>query len=348
MNRPGFIFEFTGCMIRSETSFSEKDLFQKKPMMNKLINCSGLNCPSKMGKALIFQFLFCLAMVLNPVLLFAQNTFQESDRIVSYFTKASKAGLATPDPQARIAVTADGNYGDADDWAATPLTLAIIHHAGFKKRLVHYDYCSKSNSNPDLEKYMEQATLEGADLFGYRKSRFFNTQRNPEGAADNLAELVNASSTDSKLVVFLAGSPEVLWQGINRSEQEKRKHVYVISHGIFEKSNNNDINRKWGHSAVDVIAQGVNWVQIKDQNKGKRTAETGFATGTMDSWGFIKNTRNGQWLYDWIDKVDSDEGVTASGYRGATGDASDAGLAFYYFTGDEEGNALKLHNFFEQ
>lgn len=146
-----------------------------------------------------------------------------------------------------------------------------------------------------------------------KKSRFFNTQKDAEGAAKNLAKQINVSTRKNKLVVVLAGSTEVLWQGVNRAKPKKRKHVYVISHAQFEKTNNNDIERKWGHSAVDVIALGVNWLQISDQNKGKRTAETGFATGTMKVWEFMKDTEHGHWLYDWIEKVDSDEGVSPRG-----------------------------------
>jgi hypothetical protein len=296
----------------------------------------------------LYPLLCCFAVVIMPAYLIAQNTYKEEARIATYFTEASQAGLAIPDPNARIAVSADGNFGDADDWGATPLTLSIIYHAGYKDRLVHYDYNSKPMSDKWHEKYMELATLEGAKRFGYDRTRFFSTQRDPDGAADNLAEQINQSTDKSKLVVFLAGAPGVLWQGVNRSDPDKRKHVIVISHGGFETTNNNDIRRRWGPSAVDVISLGVNWVQISDQNKGKKMAETGFATGTMDAWEFIRNTTHGQWVYDWIDRVDSDEGVTRWGYRGATGDASDAGLAFYFFTGDQDGNVTKLAEFFSQ
>jgi hypothetical protein len=316
--------------------------------MNKEVNHTRLKMHYKNSKVFIQYLLWFTAMVLAPVQLISQNTYKEPERVINYFTGASQIGLATPDPQARIAISADGNYGDADDWGATPLTLSMIYHVGYKDLLVHYDYCSKTMNNPWLERYMELATLEGAKRFAYDKSRFFNTQRDPDGAANNLAEQINASTAENKLVVLLAGSPGILWQAVNRSKPEKRKHVYVISHGPFETTNNNDLRRRWGPSAVDVIALGVNWVQISDQNKGKRTAEAGFATGTMDTWEFIKNTWNGQWVYDWIDRVDSDEGVTTWGYRGATGDASDAGLAFYYFTGDEDGNVAKLKDFYTQ
>jgi hypothetical protein len=267
------------------------------------------------------------------------------DGVLRIFAPGNPAALATPDPRARLAVSADGNYNDADDWGGTPLTLAIIHHAGWNRRLVHHDFNSKQDSDRRHERYMAQATLEGVARFGFDRARFFNTQEDPEGAVRNLAAEVNASSARSPLVILLAGATEVIWQAINRADPERRKYVHVISHGDFERGSNNDMKRRWGHSARDVIDLGVNWVQISDQNKDKKVAATGFATGTMTAWQFLKRFPHGEWVYDWIDRVDSDEGVGRWGYRGATGDASDAGLAYYFFTGDQDGNVAKLEHF---
>lgn len=42
----------------------------------------------------------------------------------------------------RIAVTADGNQHDKDDWGASPLGLAILAQRGLQANVVHYDYNS--------------------------------------------------------------------------------------------------------------------------------------------------------------------------------------------------------------
>jgi predicted amidohydrolase len=42
--------------------------------------------------------------------------------------------------QGRIAYSADGNHNDPDDWAASPLVLALIAAAGAKEQLIHFDY----------------------------------------------------------------------------------------------------------------------------------------------------------------------------------------------------------------
>ena len=40
----------------------------------------------------------------------------------------------------RIAIDADGNYNDPDDWAATPMELALLARRGLQSKLVHYSW----------------------------------------------------------------------------------------------------------------------------------------------------------------------------------------------------------------
>src|SRR6059036_2036470 len=40
----------------------------------------------------------------------------------------------------RIAMSADGNQHDNDDWASAPMALAILAHRNLQANLVHYDF----------------------------------------------------------------------------------------------------------------------------------------------------------------------------------------------------------------
>ena len=42
----------------------------------------------------------------------------------------------------RIAWSSDGNFNDEDDWAASPVALAIFAQFGVKAKLAHFDYNS--------------------------------------------------------------------------------------------------------------------------------------------------------------------------------------------------------------
>jgi predicted amidohydrolase len=64
----------------------------------------------------------------------------------------------------RIAWSADGNFNDADDWAASPVALAILARCGVADRLVHFDYnCILARSDPNWEKEHERSVLGAAE-----------------------------------------------------------------------------------------------------------------------------------------------------------------------------------------
>ena len=44
------------------------------------------------------------------------------DAVKRVFAPGNSTALPTPHAGARLAISADGNYNDADDWGATPLT----------------------------------------------------------------------------------------------------------------------------------------------------------------------------------------------------------------------------------
>src|SRR6185503_16914762 len=72
----------------------------------------------------------------------------------------------------RIACSADGNHNDPDDWAASPMALAIFAEAGVKDRLVHFDYnCILPQTNPEWEKIHAASVLGAAERYGYDLSR---------------------------------------------------------------------------------------------------------------------------------------------------------------------------------
>ncbi|HEX2523763.1 MAG TPA: hypothetical protein VHP35_16700, partial [Terriglobia bacterium] len=131
----------------------------------------------------------------------------------------------------RIAYSADGNHNDEDDWAASPVALAIFAEFGVKDKLVHFDYNSiLPITKPEWEKAHETGVLGAAERYGYRKSIFHDCQKNLDAAVNSIKTAINASSADNPLYFIVAGPMEVAYLGIQKSDQQKRKFVYVISH----------------------------------------------------------------------------------------------------------------------
>jgi hypothetical protein len=112
--------------------------------------------------------------------------------------------------QSRIAWSADGNHNDPDDWAASPVALAIFAEAGLKDRLVHFDYnCILSETDTDWEKKHADSVLGAARHYGYDQARFFDCRKNLDGALASLVQVINASSATDPLYFIIAGPMEV-------------------------------------------------------------------------------------------------------------------------------------------
>src|SRR4029078_2668827 len=124
-----------------------------------------------------------------------------------------------------------------DDWAATPMTLAIIARRGLQGKLVHYSYNNSLGSN-DAHMYQQQtyATLGAADRFGFNRAKFFDCQKNLSGGIANLRNQINVSTASNPLYIIAAGPMEFLWRTINGSNASRRQYVTIISHSPWNNT----------------------------------------------------------------------------------------------------------------
>ncbi|NWF86179.1 MAG: hypothetical protein HXY18_20405, partial [Bryobacteraceae bacterium] len=168
--------------------------------------------------------------------------------------------------QGRIAYSADGNHNDPDDWAASPVALAIFAEAGLKDQLVHFDYnCILPETNPDWEKKHADCVLGAARRYGFDMSVFFDCRKNLDQAVASLTRAINDSSADNPLYFIIAGPVEVPWRAIEKSDPARRRFVYCISHSRWNDGFASQY--KFTFTKRRVIEQDVNWVQIRDQNR---------------------------------------------------------------------------------
>jgi hypothetical protein len=230
----------------------------------------------------------------------------------------------------RIAVDADGNFNDPDDWAATPATLAILARQELQEKLVHYSYNSSlgaTANDPFMYTQMTQGTLLAAERFGFDLSKFHDLQTDLAGGIGNLLQQINQSSATDPLFILAAGPMEFLWRAISGSDPAVRRYVTVISHSAWNN------NRVWlpamTHTAEDLQALGVTWVQISDQNVGFNTKPD------WAPWYWLRDAAHlrMQHLYDRMQIAGKP-------------DMSDAGMAFFLMTGDQDGTAEKLRTYF--
>jgi hypothetical protein len=232
----------------------------------------------------------------------------------------------------RIAWSSDGNHNDEDDWAASPVALAVFAEAGVKDRFVHFDYnCILTATDPKWESTHAASVLGAAERYGYDKSVFHDCRKDLDGAVASIAKAINASTADNPLYFVIAGPVQVPLMGIQKSEPGKRKFVYCISHSSW-----NDgfaPKYKFTHTKRDVIPSGVHWVQIRDQNPLLSTSPYGRPARAEEwqPWHWMRDSDDAKVRFLW-------ERMQVS----TRADCSDAGMAYFLVTGDEEANPAKF------
>jgi hypothetical protein len=138
----------------------------------------------------------------------------------------------------RIVISSDGNEHDHDDWAATPLTLAIIAAKGLQNKLpvyIYSDHIWGSNyEHPGVNgikpyDQMKESAMIGGRMFRFKQTKFICAVDNPEIAYEALKQEIDKSEVENPLFIIVAGPVQVIGESISRANKDKRKYVTVIS-----------------------------------------------------------------------------------------------------------------------
>lgn len=234
----------------------------------------------------------------------------------------------------RIAYSADGNYNDPDDWASSPMVLAILERAGLRERLVHFDYnCILPRTDKQWEKKNADSVLGAAERFGYAPRLFHDCQTDLQAAVDSIARAINESTAENPLYFILAGPMEVPALGIEKSDPQRRQHVYCISHSRWNDGFSSQARHDFFTcSKRRVIELGINWVQIHEQS-GLSTSPYG-REAKPEEWQpfhWLRDSRDEKLKFLWERLVVS-----------TRPDCSDSGMAYFLATGDEAADPAKL------
>lgn len=236
---------------------------------------------------------------------------------------------AQADGPGRIALSADGNQHDEDDWASSAMTLAIIAQRGLQENVVNYIYDNHIwDSDAEHRKNMTESVLEGGRRFGFDTSRFYDGA-DPEGLAAGVAALtaeINASGPGNELTIVLAGPMETTWMALDKASPQARRHVRCVSHGDGSFNQTHGKTDHDGHDYDDVIELGCQRVQIPDQNGNLGPTD-------LSDWDYLKELGpDMEWLYSRLELAEK-------------GDVSDAGMAYFVITGEKRVSRSELREF---
>jgi hypothetical protein len=221
----------------------------------------------------------------------------------------------------RIAVGADGNQHDEDDWASSPMALAILAQRGLQANLVNYTYDNHIwDSDPTHRENMTESVLGAAERFGFDTSAFYDAA-DPDGLAAGVEDLtaeINASTPDDELTIVIAGPVETTWMALDAADPRARENVRCVSHGEGTFNQTHGETDHGGHSYDDVIDLGCRRVQIPDQNGNLGPTD-------MSDWDYLRESGDPalEWLHSRLELAEK-------------GDVSDAGMVYFAITGEEE------------
>jgi hypothetical protein len=260
----------------------------------------------------------------------------------------------------RIAISSDGNEHDHDDWAATPLSLALLSAAGLQDELVLYTFSDHiwgsnqehptSKSGLNSYEHMRKSAIKGGEYFGFDKTNFVCAVDNPEVAYNLMRDEINKSSADNPLIVIAAGPMQVVGEAISRADKNKRQFVSLVSHSKWNNrhSDNPYMKTNWdrhsGWTFKEIQEEfgtqaggSVNCIQILDQNGGDDYDGLNTDISKFD-WIKTSKARKNKYYkkgaWDWLYTRQE----TCTKNEDLNYDPSDAGMIIYLITGVEKTN----------
>ena len=255
----------------------------------------------------------------------------------------------------RIAISSDGNEHDHDDWAATPLSLALLAAKGLQDNLALYTYSDHvwgsnqdhptSKSGLNSYQHMRESALKGGEWFGFNHTKFICAVDNAEVAYTAMRDEINKSSEENPLIIIAAGPMQVVGEAISRADVSKRKYVKLISHSGWNDNHSDkphkqfwDTHTGWTFNEIKSAFSNekggdLECIHITDQN-GRDDYDGLKAAKEKFDWVKTSEAKNNkpykkgawEWLYSRLETC----------VKKGDFDPSDAGMVVYLLTGVEK------------
>ena len=246
----------------------------------------------------------------------------------------------------RIAITADGDSADPDDWAATPMELALLAKSGLMDRLVHLDYNNKygciystdsSRTEHTYAYYMKASVLGAAEVFGCESNLFFDGRVESErhSAKNNLTAEVLKATRDDPLYIVVNGAYNLLYEvfeplASDRSLYHVIDHVFLIQHSTNNENATSCGNGKNLSDLREIIDGNYELKTIKIPGQGK-TLNNHHITPDEAGFEWLKSSPclAYNYVYDQIYEVWDETDLRDAPKRLSKSDISDSGMMMY-------------------
>ena len=266
-------------------------------------------------------------------------------------TTSSSWAQNVPYSGERIVVVADGNEHDKGDWAATPLSLAVLAAKEIQDQVVVYAFSShtwgsnKSHAGSDAQ--MRESAFLGARNFGFKKTKFIEAVNAPNYAIIEITSQINKSSSKNPLVILVAGPMDIIGTALGEADSTKLKHIRIISHSIWDQQHADSPEEGETH-------KGWTWEKSRESYQGKglelialpELGEGNFK-GPLSAYSWLNDSSkkepkpfekgSWQWLFSRIEAATTGEEVNPR----------DVGLLLYLLTGKSNSSIQDLRGILE-
>ena len=251
----------------------------------------------------------------------------------------------------RIVVVADGNEHDKGDWAATPLSLAVLAAKEIQDQVMVYAFSShtwgsnKTHTGADAQ--MRESAFLGARNFGFKKTKFIEAVNAPNYAIIEITTQINKSSAKNPLVILAAGPMDIIGTALGEADSTKLEFVRIISHSSWDQLHSDSPEEGETH-------KGWTWEELRESYQGKglklialpELVEGSFK-GPLSAYSWLNDSSkkepkpfgkgSWQWLYSRIEVASSGEEVNPG----------DVGLLLYLLTGKSNSGIQDLRGILE-
>ncbi len=218
------------------------------------------------------------------------------------------------------------------------MIMAILSKSGRAPDVVYYGFNDHYwSTRGSLQSEMFTSVNETPKYWsGFDPAAFIGVRNHQAEAFAALTDAINQSSATDPLTIIEAGPAQVIGIALARSNPAARPFVTVISH-----SPDNDTHAttkgpgeglaapRYNFAALGVM--GAQLVHIQDQNPGLNRP--------YDEFRWLRDSTDPKLHWLW------DRGQAAGK---STFDCSDAGMAYFFVTGDPACTPGKLRTFFDQ
>ncbi|MCV0439852.1 MAG: hypothetical protein K5880_14685 [Hydrogenophaga sp.] len=238
----------------------------------------------------------------------------------------------------RFAVTHDGNFHDKDDIGAIAMVEALVWKAGAQDSLVYLNHSNHIGANdPEMHFDMRLSANRAAWLYGIDRNKIFDGFLDLRNSVLDLAAQIDASTAADRLTIIQAGPWELMALAFDWSDPAKHQYVDILSHSNWNDNHQHFPSHRNKDSFFDQYDPGGKWDGVTPPGYTKIDDQNGYAfKSSLGAWSWMSAS-----LETWFVL----QRTADSGF--AQGDMSDAGMVFYYLTGEEHPTMQDIRDFFE-